>query len=46
MFNNTELEMEWIQKRFKAIQKSIEDFELSIGSLVRYKIGPLVKYKI
>ena len=41
MYDNPELEHEWIRKcqRFKTIQKNIEDFDIPIGSLVRYRMN-------
>ena len=41
MYDNPELEREWIRKRqrFKAVQKNIEDFVLPIGCYVRYRIS-------
>ena len=41
MYNNPELEREWIRKRqkFQTIQKNIKDFEIPIGSYVRYRMN-------
>ena len=41
MYDNPELEQEWIRKqeRLKIIQKNIEDFEIPVGSYVRYRMN-------
>lgn len=41
MYNNSELEKEWIEKkrRFRAIQNNIEDFVLPLNSYVRYRMN-------
>ena len=41
MYENPKLEHEWIEKRlkFQAVQKNIEDFEIPIGSYVRYRMN-------
>ena len=41
MYDNPELEKEWIMKRekFKAVQKNIEDFVIPDGSYVRYRLN-------
>ena len=41
MYDNPDLEREWIRKmeRFKTIQKNIEDFDIKVGSYVRYRMN-------
>ena len=41
MYDNPELEHEWIRKRktFETIQKNIDDFEIPVGSYVRYRMN-------
>ena len=41
MYDNPELEREWIykQEKFKRIQRNIEDFDIPIGSYVRYRMN-------
>ena len=41
MYDNPELEQEWIRKRqkFQTVQRNIEDFDIPIGSYVRYRMN-------
>ena len=41
MYENPKLERDWIEKRqkFLAVQKNIEDFEIPIGAMVRYRMN-------
>ena len=41
MFENMDLEMEWIRKCYRSqkVQKRIKDFNLPIGSYVRYRMN-------